>query len=287
MNELIEDIASLENWFIENEDCFIAPYIEQNFKEVSWSYEYNFMMGHLFFTKVIIDNWDMSNEHKLKELFDELSYGKSKIVTIVGGRDQGKTAIALLISEELYNRNMHQVIYYVGNPANKEAYPSWIKFVNTLDELPNNVVAMIDEAALKYSARRFMSGENLDLTQKMVILRHNGCSLLFMTQHLKLYDINIGRLSDIVIYKPGANYGNEKEKESDDLKQIRIRMKPRDKKDAMIEYRIKNKYRTLTHGLPSFWDDEKISKAYKCYKKPEKPIMSLPKTSKRRNVDVY
>lgn len=76
---------SLE-WFQENETCFIVPYIEQNFRPVSYQHEFDLMRRFLFFTKSVIEDFKMSNEEKQLELLHEFTYGKSKIAIIVGSR---------------------------------------------------------------------------------------------------------------------------------------------------------------------------------------------------------
>jgi hypothetical protein len=270
ISDIYEDIASLEEWFFENEECFIIPYIEKNFKEVSFDYEFDFMKQHLFFTKIIIEDNAMTNDQKLRELYDNVSRGKSKIVIVVGMRGQGKTATGMLLLEELYNKALHNRFYYVGKPSDESEYPKWLKFCDDLDNLPNNSIAIIDEAVIKYSARRSMSGENVSLTEKMVILRHKGCTLIFMAQNLRMADTNIDRLADIIIYKKANKYGNEKDKESEDIQLIRQRLKPRTKSQAMIEYRLSGKFRSITHKLPSFWNEETISKSFKEFKKEDK-----------------
>jgi hypothetical protein len=47
LDDTFEDIASLEEWFEENEICFVIPYIENNFRPVSFNYQYNYMIEHL------------------------------------------------------------------------------------------------------------------------------------------------------------------------------------------------------------------------------------------------
>lgn len=275
MSELIEDYASMMEWFEENRECFIKPYIEQNFKPVSWEYEFNMMIDNLYFAKVIIEDYTRSNEEKLMELIDKIKYGKSKIITIVGARGSGKTAIALYLAEMAMIEGGHKKIFYVGEPENKEMYPAWFIFIKTIDEIPNGSFAIVDEAAIKYNARMFRSKGNVELTEKMVVLRHKDVSLLLITQHLQLIDVNIRRLSDIIIYKMGVSYGIMKTKgeslSKDDKQKMLImnRMKPRNKEDALLEYLTGSFpiFRKIINPLPRFWDEEKISKSFANYEK--------------------
>lgn len=270
---IIEDLAFLEYWFGESEDCFILPYIETNFHESSWNYQYWFMKKNLYFSKAIIDDYTQDTQEKLFDLIDNLRFGKSKIVMVVGARGSGKTATALYLAEEARNKGNHKTVYYVGEPENRKIYPAYFKFVKSLDELHPGSFAVIDEAAIKYNARNFKNKDNVELTEKLVILRHQDITLVLITQNISLIEINADRLADIVIYKIGSDYGIRKKRQmnlSDFDKQNMLivnRLKPRVKEDCLIEYRsgAKNIYRTIVTPLPSFWE-EKVSKSFRNYK---------------------
>ena len=272
----------LNEWWEENEGCFIVPYIEQNFREVSWDHQFNLMQEFCYFARAIIDDFKMTDEEKMEDLVKALAKGKSKIVTIVGGRGSGKTATTLFIAEEVHKTG-HDKIYYVGNPEHREIYPPWITFVQNLDDLPFGAFGMVDEAAIKYNARRFMTSENMDLTEKMVVLRHNDITLLLITQNLELIELNIRRLNDIVIYKMSSEYGIKKKRGETITKMerermmIRQRLKPRAKSEVMVEYLSGAfpVFRKFDHPLPSFWDEQKISKSFRNHKtKKEAPVLA-------------
>jgi len=270
---MIQDTAYLSFWFDENEECFIIPYIEQNFHESSFQHQYEQMRQFLFFTKAVIEDYLLDNDSKIIELVDKLKYGKSKIIMIVGSRGSGKTAFALFIAELLHEEG-RRIIYYVGKPEFSEFYPKWIKFVDDLNKLPDNAFALVDESAIKYSSRRSMTTENVDLTNQLVILRHRGISLMLITQNISMVEVNVDRLADIFLYKLGSNYGIRHKKGSminkfhQEKMMIFERLRPKIKEDCMIEYVTGSKsiFRKITNKLPTFWDDEKISKSYKGFR---------------------
>jgi hypothetical protein len=281
-----EDYASLMEWFYENEETFVIPFIEQNYKECSWEYEYNFMMRHIIFTRTVIEDYKMTNDEKILEFTKKVYYGKSKIILIIGARGSGKTATALYFAEQAKIHGGHRVIYYVGTPENKEIYPPWFKFINDIDDVPISSFAIIDEAAIKYSARNFQKEENKDLTNQMVIARHRDITLVLITQNMNLVDINIRRLSDILIFKEGSDYGIQKKRgevmsrEQKEKMLILKRMKPTTKEECLIEYTSQavSIYRKIVVPLPTFWDDETISKSFRSFKKPvvqQKEIKSI------------
>lgn len=274
MNDLKEDYASMMEWFNENAECFVWAYIEQNYKQCSWSYEYAFMQRHLIYCRAMVEDYRLSNEEKIFELLQEVHFGKSKIITIVGSRGSGKTATALFLGEEAHNQVNHNNIYYVGIPENPDIYPTYFRFVQQIEDVPNNSFAIIDEASIQYSARNYQQKKNKDLTSNMVIARHKGITLVIITQNLNLIDINIRRLSDIIIYKPGSDYGLQKKrgevmsKMQKEKMIIMTRMKPTDKNECLIEFLSGSytKYRRINHPLPTFWNEEQISKSHRHYK---------------------
>lgn len=271
----IQDIASLREWFRENETHIIS-YIESRFERVSHAYQFNLMLEHLIFTKAVIDDAKLTQEQKIDELIEAIKFGKSKIILVVGSRGAGKTASALFLAEAAHELGGHEIIYYVGEPAEKESYPKWIKFVKLLDDLPNNSYALIDEAAIKYNARKSRTSENMELTEKMVILRHKGITLVLITQNIMLLEINCDRLADIIIYKMSPDYGFRRKKGEMMTKMFRERMliinrlRPRTKEECMAEYKsgAASVFRKFCTPLPSFWTDG-ISKSFKKFVKTE------------------
>jgi hypothetical protein len=279
--EWITDMATLEEWFYEAEQDYIIPYIEKNFmpSRSIFEYEYNLMNKNLLFAKSVIEDNEMSDEEKRIELINEVRYGKSKIIMVVGSRGSGKTANALWLGEKQHEEGGHNIIYYVGTPEYSNLYPKWIKFVPTLEELPNNCFALVDEAAIRYNARDFASTENKELSKRLTILRHKGISLIIITQNIQLVEINIDRLADVIIYKMGTTYGIRKKnigEQSHEMMQQKMmiinRLRPKTKEDVMVEYLSGHNsiFRKFTNPLPSFWDDNKISKSFQHYSSTKK-----------------
>jgi hypothetical protein len=62
----------------------------------------------------------------------------------------------------------------------------------------------------------------------------------------------------------GAN--TEKDSDNDDEKLLILnRLMPKDKETALLEFRLRNKFYVIKTSVPSFWDDELVSKTYKNY----------------------
>lgn len=269
MESVIEDIAYLDFWFNENMTCFIKPYIENNFHEESWPYQLSFMKKHLFFTKKIIENDKMGNGEKQIKLLNSLSFGKSKIVLIVGGRGSGKTGDAAWIMEELHNKKLHRNIFFVKQGMRPRDLPEWASCVSDIDEVPNNTIAIVDESAIRYNSRNSWSDDNKDFVKRLVILRHKGVSVILLTQHKKMLEIGARRLADLIIYKRGADLkGNEEERADDDKILIRSRLLPRHEDETLVEITMTNEFFKFTHRLPEWFTDE-FSKLFSSFNPEE------------------
>lgn len=274
---MIQDIAYLDYWFEENEQCFIIPYIEQNFHEASWNYEYNYMRQNLYFAKKIIQDYMLGNDEKITKLLNQFKHGKSKIITVIGGRGQGKTAVAMYCIEKAYKEGFAKKIYYIKQGERPEWLPNWINSAQTMEDVPNNSLAMLDETAIEYGSRSFWTDKNKSFTERLVVLRHKDISIFLITQHSKLVDINIRRLSDILIYKRGAdieqkkseNFGGGIQSKSKNQRFLILnRLMPKKPEESLIELRNTKEFYLINTGLPEFWNEYNVSKTYR-YFNPE------------------
>jgi len=244
-------------------DAFLVSYIEQSFPQESWRYQLGRMFKFPFFANKILDDYELTNQQKLITFFKEIARGKSKIITTIGGRGQGKTAFGMFIIEELHKHNWQRSIYYVKVGERPHWLPQWIFHAQSMEHVPVGSFAMIDETAIEYGARNFYQDKNKNFTERLVILRHKDISVLLITQHSKMVDINIRRLSDILIYKKGADVEYDK---SDEQKGMIIRqLMPRDKTQSLIFIKAKALFLQVKTGLPEFWDDSEVSKTFRDY----------------------
>lgn len=266
--ELIYDIEYLRYLLLHERDGWVETYVEDNFPPESWHYQKSLMIEFPYFGNKILDNYELENDQKIEELLEKIAFGKSKIITIIGGRGQGKTALAMFLIEEAYQRKFHKNIYYIKKGERPEWLPAWIHSAQTMEEVPNNSLAMLDETAIEYGSRNFWKDENKSFTERLVILRHKDISLILVTQHSKLVDINIRRLSDIIIYKKGADF-DMSDRKQDERDKIRRRLIPRVISQALIEIKNDQKYYLISTPLPEFWDDQAVSKTFRGFNPEE------------------
>jgi hypothetical protein len=273
----IQDIASLEEWFYENETCWIIPYIEKKFAPCSYGYQHFLMKKNLYFCKKIIGDDELTNDRKKYILMENLLKNRrpGKICLVHGEMGGGKTGIGCFILDMFYKNRFDLLkrktrkylkFFFVTKSETKPQLPSWIKIVDSTNKLRNNSFALIDEGAIQLNARRAMSRENIDASMELVKLRQKGITLIILVQHEKMVDPNVRRLATVHIYKKGSDFTHtEGSNEQVDL--IRNRLKARRINEAYVEVRSSGLFMNLEHELPDWWDDERVSKYMKNWKK--------------------
>lgn len=242
-------------------------------------------------SRIILEDFAKQNFSKLRKVVNTIVFGKSKIIYIVGARGEGKTCLAFYLAEMIHSKRPKYKIYAVGEGINK-IYPEWIGYRDRMQDVPNNSFIILDEAAIRYAAREFYKDTNILLGKYLAIARHKGLSVLFITQHVGLIDINITRLRDIVIWKKSNDYSlrekgarsGRKEKQFWDL--VRWNMQPRQVEEALFEYPAKKKFIKFRSPLPSFWT-EKMSTLFSDFQ-PEQAEDDVKdkKKSQRRVITV-
>ncbi len=187
----------------------------------------------------------------------------SLIVLIIGKRGSGKTALGFKLLETLSGK---RPAYYLG----KSKLPWWIKQVDTINEIKNNSIVLVDEAAIAYSSRESMSKSNKFLSNLMVIARHKNLTLVLITQNSAMLDLNILRLADTLLFKePSLLQTKFERKAITDLfkKADDTFNKIKDKDKRKYSYIIDDEFEgVISFNLPEFWN-EKISKSYASFGK--------------------
>lgn len=185
---------------------------------------------------------------------------QSQILLIVGSRGSGKTATACFIAERVHFKYPRKKIYLINYPS-PQLLPEWIQHEKSAENVPNNSLLIIDEAALEFGARQSMSAKSKDLAGLLPILRHKDQSAIFITQNTGLSDVNLVRLVDsILIKKPSLlQVKTERSAMRQLLESAQNALMGKDKSHA---YLIADEQETLVQTpLPSFWTT-RISKGW-------------------------
>ena len=129
--------------------------------------------------------------------------------------------------------------------------------------IPNDSLVLIDEAGISFSARDSMKKANKMLASLLSIARHKNLSLIFITQNSALLELNILRLSDILLFKEPSllQLRFERKGLQDLFMKVNSEFKDLDQKKTYF-YAVSDDFEGLVcSGLPEFWN-ESISKSF-------------------------
>ena len=126
---------------------------------------------------------------------------ESKIGVILGARGSGKTAFGMKFLENAHAKTKKKC-YAMG--FNPDEMPSWITVVNSIEEIGNNSIVLIDEGGILFNSRDSMSNANKLLSDLILIARHKNLTILFISQNSSNLDINILRQADFLVLKPSS-----------------------------------------------------------------------------------
>jgi hypothetical protein len=198
---------------------------------------------------------------KYKEYEKYLLSNKSKIGIILGARGTGKTAIGIKILENIYAKSTSK-LYAIG--FKEEDMPSWIETINSIEQIKNNSVVLIDEGGVLFSSRKAMTNPNKMLSDLILIARHKNLSILFISQNSSNLDVNILRQADHLILKPTSLLQEDFERKK--IKEIYEEAKEDFKKhenEKGLTYIYSEIFRGfISNPLPSFWSMN-ISKSFR------------------------
>ena len=185
---------------------------------------------------------------------------ESLIVLIFGKRGSGKSALGFKILENIYSKAQRKC-YVLG--VGQEVLPQWIASVESLEEVGNGGVVLVDEGALAFGARESMAAKNRELGKLLAVARHKDLTLLFITQNTGMIDKNVLSLVDTLMVKQGSLLQQEMERP-----EIKKFYEKAEKAFAGLEgekkkyvYIIDSDFEgVVAAGLPSFWSS-KVSKS--------------------------
>ncbi len=199
--------------------------------------------------------------HATNGKFDEWKENlkrSSLIILIIGKRGSGKSALGFKLLETIAGKRK---AYYLG----KAKLPWWIQQADSIEEIKNNSLVLVDEASLAFSAREPMSKPNKYLSKIMAIARHKDLTLIIITQNSAMLDLNVLRLADTLLLKePSLLQAAFERKAINNLfrkvEEAFHKIKAKDKKPFV--YVIDDVFEgIISFSLPEFWS-EKISKSY-------------------------
>lgn len=185
----------------------------------------------------------------------------STVGIIIGARGSGKSALGLKVLENIYSKKKSK-IFAMGFKS--EEMPSWIKCINSVEEIKNDSYILVDEGGILFSSRKSMSKPNKLLSELILVARHKNLSIIFISQNSSNLEINVLRQADYLLLKPSSLL--QKNFERKIIKEIYEEQKENFKKlkqEKGFFYIHSDKFRGfVSNPLPSFWN-QNISKSWK------------------------
>lgn len=187
------------------------------------------------------------------------------VAVILGFRRKGKSGLAWWLLERLHKkRNM--VACCVGLPRkHRRLVPKWVKHFDDITRLPSNAVVLMDEAALRFAARRFSSDPNIMMQTLVALSGQKNQIILFVAHVSRLLDVEGIMDSDLVVFKlPSvAHVKFERREIAEYTKEAREQLlQKRDPRrwSWVVDFH-EDRRGLLSNALPSFWT-EKLSHAW-------------------------
>ena len=121
------------------------------------------------------------------------------VILLLGKRGSGKSALSYRLLE-LFRYRLPA--YVVGAPEqSSKLLPDWIGTVPTLEDLPPDCIALVDEAYIQFHSRRSMAKESAGMSQQLNLSRQRNQTLIFVSQEARQIDRNIASSASVVIFK--------------------------------------------------------------------------------------
>ncbi len=193
--------------------------------------------------------------------FERALHKYGLIMLIVGKRGGGKTALGMQFLT-WFNHFARRKCYGIGYGAAK--LPRWIHKTSRIEDIPNDSVVLIDEAAILFFSREAMTSINKMITKLMAIARHKNLSMVLITQSSALIEINVLRLADVLLLKePSLLQARFERKALQDI--FSAADKTFKKIDDCVShfYVYSDEFEGLVrYRLPYFWNDS-ISRSFR------------------------
>jgi len=190
----------------------------------------------------------------------KLFQSKSSVGLVLGARGSGKTAFGLKVLENAAAKG--RKVQALGFSC--ELLPDWVGIIETVGEVKNGSLALVDEGGINFSSRSSMASANKLLSDLLFISRHKDVSILFITQNSANLDVNAIRQADYLVLKKSSllqlDFERNKIKE---IYEKAIRGFRAHENKPGVSFIYSDEFTGfVSNPLPSFWSEE-TSKAFK------------------------
>ena len=195
-----------------------------------------------------------------------------RIYLIIGRRGGGKSCLGYAIMEYLVSKyNIKGCLLNVqGRPiphSKLKLLPNWVQVINDVEDAPNNCVLLVDEAYLRFHARRSsVSEDSITMDSLINLSRQKYQSQIYITQQTDKIDKNIASSIDVFLVKIPSEFQLETERRGiiqsiineayEKFKKIKRENKDVRKYVYVVADTIDFEFKGIkTSGMPSFWSE--------------------------------
>ncbi len=193
--------------------------------------------------------------------FEKRLLNQSLIMTVVGRRGSGKSALGFRLLENIHSKTKRPC-FALG--VKQAILPNWIDSISSIDEAADSGVILVDEGAVTFSSRKSMSKQNKELSDLLAIARHKDLTLILVTQNTGMIDKTVLNLTDVIMVKEGSLLQQKMERNvMKDLYQTatkKFNQTPVSQRNAHFYLFDSTTEAFCNTVLPSFWSD-KVSKS--------------------------
>ena len=186
------------------------------------------------------------------------------VVLVLGKRGSGKSALGYRLLE-LFRYGL--AAYVLGIPKQAQRLlPDWLGVSQTLEDVPQASIVLIDEAYLTYHSRESLKAQSREMSRIVNLSRQRNQTLIFVTQEARQIDKNVASQANVVVFKePGMLQLKFDRPELNDItleaKQAFSNLSGDKRKSAYVYSPDADFAGLIENLLPTFWSS-KLSRAF-------------------------
>jgi len=199
---------------------------------------------------------------------EKILSSKSYIGLVLGARGSGKSALGMRLLENVFSKTGRRVC---AMGFDESTLPSWIKCVDSVEEVPNGSAVLVDEGGITFSSRSSQSSANRILSSLLLVARHKDLSVLFISQNSANLEVNAIRQADfLLLRKPSLLQKEfERKKIAEIYDEIGSGFSGLPQQGEYSTYVYSDEFSGFViNELPSFWS-QKASKSYASFRPKE------------------
>jgi len=190
---------------------------------------------------------------------------QSLVTTVLGQRGSGKSAFSMRLMQHMETAdNRKENAFYVLKWPEHIQLPKWLQKVEQMSLILPNSRVLIDDAARILDSRKSLSTANIQITEQMIISRHNDHSLVINLPYSNWLDRRAIQITDVLVIKQQSLLQMKFERPfMKDLYEEIKRYFPKNEDNRHKAYIYSDLFTGLVHFQKPSWFTTQISKAWR------------------------